>query len=56
MRILACRWGIVTAILGVPLLGRGLSAASGLWTTLGIGLLLGGACLFLLGRLAHPRV
>jgi uncharacterized membrane protein HdeD (DUF308 family) len=54
MRVLACRWGIVTAILGVPLLGRGLVQSSALWTAMGIVLLLAGASLFAYGRSAHP--
>jgi len=56
MRLLVCRWGVVVAILGLPLLGRGLATMTALPTIGGIALVTIGGLLFAVGRLAQPRV
>ena len=56
MRLLACRWGVVVAILGLPLVGRGLASMAALPTIGGIALVILGGFLFAVGWSAQPRV
>jgi hypothetical protein len=54
MRLMVCRWGVVVAILGLPVLGRGLATATPLPIALGIVMMIVGGSLFVAGRIVHP--
>jgi len=55
MRVIICRWGIIAAVVGVPILCRGLIAPSLASTFGGVGLVLTGGCLVAVGRIVRPR-
>jgi len=53
MRVLGCRWGLVMAIIGFPILGRGLYAGDTLLLSMGSSLIAIGVSLWACLRCHH---
>ncbi len=53
MRVLGCRWGLVMAIIGFPILGRGIYARDALLLSMGPSLIVIGISLWACLRYHH---
>jgi len=53
MRVLGCRWGIIIAIIGFPILGRGIDTADSLLLSMASSLIIVGILLWAYLRYHH---
>lgn len=53
MRVLGCRWGLVMAIIGFPILGRGIDTGDTLLLSMGSSLIVVGLLLWACLRYYH---